>query len=216
MIVVSTIDNRLTSRSFSSFSPSLAAVVLTTTHDATTSARTGSRLSVSTTALSATAATTTTTTTSTRTLYDRIGGQAAIEATVDAMYERIMNDPTLTPFFGYAHTDMVRQKNHQAVFLTYAFGGGMTGDTQIDDIATYITKTHRSSFAHGLNETHFDSVAGHIVDSLKSLAVPDDLIEEVVGVVAPLRPLFETKTTSSSIQPSPPSPLHAENKPLYL
>jgi hemoglobin len=188
------INNRLTSFSLSlSLSLSPAAVLTTMTHDATTSARTGSR-PLSTTALLSAATTTTPTTSSSTPLFDRIGGRPAVEATVDAMYERILNDPTLSPFF--RNTDMASQKNHQAVFLTLAFGGGMMpGNTKIDDIAAYITEKHGPSISRGLNELHFDSVAGHIVDSLKSLAVPGDLIEEVLGVVAPLRPLFETKTT---------------------
>jgi hemoglobin len=128
-----------------------------------------------------------TTTTTTKTLYERIGGQPAVDATVDEMYVRILGDPTLAPFF--TDTDMVQQKQHQAIFLTIAFGGAKTDM----DIGAYIRDKHGKSFANGLNETHFDAVAGHVVDSLKSLTVPDDLIDEVVGVVMPLRPIFETK-----------------------
>jgi hypothetical protein len=42
----------------------------------------------------------------------------------------------------------------------------------------------------GLDETHFDVVASHLVAALQSLNVPQPLIDEVVGVVAPLRAVF--------------------------
>jgi hemoglobin len=127
------------------------------------------------------------TSTSTASLFERIGGAPAILATVDEMYDRILNDPTLTPFF--QDTDMASQKMHQRQFLTIAFGG-VKADI---DIAKYITEKHAKSFSLGLNETHFDSVVGHVVDSLASLNVPTELIEEVGGIVGPLRPLFEAK-----------------------
>jgi hypothetical protein len=43
----------------------------------------------------------------------------------------------------------------------------------------------------GLDETDFDAVAGHLVATLVSLEVPQELIDEAVGVVGPLRGIFE-------------------------
>mmetsp|Transcript_8847 Transcript_8847/g.14717 ORF Transcript_8847/g.14717 Transcript_8847/m.14717 type:complete len:174 (-) Transcript_8847:124-645(-) len=120
-------------------------------------------------------------------LFARIGGTPAIKATVDAMYVRIIDDPLLASFFD--GTDMKLQKGHQMMFLKTAFGG-MKADF---DIPTYILEKHSNSFDRGLNEKHFDAVAGHIVDSLVALEVPQDLIDEAVAVVVPLRPLFEKK-----------------------
>ena len=101
------------------------------------------------------------------------------------MYERILGDESLTRFF--ADTDMESQKGHQRAFLEVAFGGKKANF----DIAEYIETKHANSFEAGLNEAHFDSVAGHVVDSLAALEVPQDLIDEAVGVVSTLRPLFE-------------------------
>lgn len=50
---------------------------------------------------------------------------------------------------------------------------------------------HSRLFEIGLNETHFDMVAGHLVTSMKELAIPEDLINDVVAVVVPLREVFE-------------------------
>ncbi len=50
---------------------------------------------------------------------------------------------------------------------------------------------HFRLFEMGSNETHFDMVAGHLVTSMKELAIPEDLITDVVAVVVPLREVFE-------------------------
>lgn len=42
----------------------------------------------------------------------------------------------------------------------------------------------------GLTEIHFDMVAMHLVASLQHLGVCQELIDEVVAVVGPLRPIF--------------------------
>ena len=42
---------------------------------------------------------------------------------------------------------------------------------------------HKKLLADGLDETHFDVVAKHLVAALASLNVPQPLIDEVVGRV---------------------------------
>jgi truncated hemoglobin YjbI len=49
----------------------------------------------------------------------------------------------------------------------------------------------RRLFNLGLNETHFDTVAVALVETLKTLGVKEDLINEVVSIVAPLRDIFK-------------------------
>ena len=56
-------------------------------------------------------------------LYERIGGVAAVEVAVDLFYEKIMADDRVNYFFD--KTDMSVQRNHQKKFLTVAFGGPM-------------------------------------------------------------------------------------------
>ena len=43
----------------------------------------------------------------------------------------------------------------------------------------------------GLNETHFDTVATVLVGTLQTLGLKEELINEVVAIVAPLRSIFE-------------------------
>lgn len=60
------------------------------------------------------------------------------------------------------------------------------------DVPAYLTKAHQRLFeTKGLNEKHFDLVAGHLVDALVALGIQKQLIDECVGVVGPLRTVFE-------------------------
>jgi hemoglobin len=112
----------------------------------------------------------------TPTLFDAIGGDAAITAAVDAFYERVLADPMLAPMF--VQTEMTRQKAHQRAFLTFLLRG--TG--------SYNGRTMRAAHAgRGITDVHFDRVAGHLADTLAALGVPEELIGQIIGGVAPLR-----------------------------
>jgi hemoglobin len=50
------------------------------------------------------------------TLYEKLGGQGAIQAVVDGMYVKIFSDPDLTDFF--RKTDKQKQKDMQFAFLS--------------------------------------------------------------------------------------------------
>lgn len=55
------------------------------------------------------------------TLFEKLGGKAAVDLAVDRFYERVLNDERIKHFF--ENVDMNRQRGHQKAFLTYAFGG---------------------------------------------------------------------------------------------
>ena len=55
------------------------------------------------------------------TLYDKLGGAAAVDLAVEKFYEKVLVDERVQHFF--AQTDMEAQKKHQKAFMTYAFGG---------------------------------------------------------------------------------------------
>lgn len=54
-------------------------------------------------------------------LYEKLGGQQAIDQVVDDFYKRVLADDTINHFF--AHTDMEKQRRHQTAFISYALGG---------------------------------------------------------------------------------------------
>ncbi len=109
-------------------------------------------------------------------LYEKIGGEKAVEAAVDIFYSKVQSDPDLVPFFD--GIDMARQKKMQQKFLTVAFGGpnNYSGNG--------MRKAHQRPVKQGLNEKHFDKVAGHLQQTLVQLNVPSDLVQEVMTIAA--------------------------------
>jgi hemoglobin len=75
---------------------------------------------------------------------------------------------------------------HQLKFFQIAF----TAIPEELDVARVILDKHMALFQDGLNEQHFDCVAGHFIATLQKFNVGPDLIEEAVGVIAPLRGIF--------------------------
>lgn len=122
----------------------------------------------------------------TNTLYDRLGGDDAVKAVVEDFYNRLLQDDRLARFFEGQRVERLRA--HQLRFLKMAF----TEIPKDVDVAELILKKHLHLFEeHGLNETHFDLVASHLVDALKGKKVDDVLISEAAGIVLSLRGVFE-------------------------
>jgi hemoglobin len=110
------------------------------------------------------------------TLYEKLGGAAAVDLAVDKFYANVMADERVRHFF--ADIDMERQRQHQKDFMTYAFGGteNWTGRS--------MREAHQQLVQDkGMNESHFDAIAENLVAALQDLKVPPDLIDEVVTIV---------------------------------
>ncbi len=109
--------------------------------------------------------------TQSQTLFDRIGGIMAVNAAVDIFYGKVMQDDRINHFF--RHIDINRQSGKLKAFLAYAFGAPIQ----------YNGKSMRAAHQHmHLTETHFNAVAGHLVETLVELKVSQDLINEVVAI----------------------------------
>ena len=108
------------------------------------------------------------------TIYERLGGEAAVSAAVDIFYRKVLRDSRISRFFD--ETDMEDQIAKQKSFLNMVFGGPheYTGK----DLRT----AHAPLVEKGLNDTHFDAVIGHLRRTLNELNVQQDLIRKVVSV----------------------------------
>ncbi|NRB38555.1 MAG: group 1 truncated hemoglobin [Pseudomonadales bacterium] len=105
------------------------------------------------------------------TLFERIGGEDAVDAAVDIFYEKVLADDRISSFF--ENLDMVAQANKQKKFLTMAFGGPND----------YTGKDMRAGHAHlGLNEEHFNAVVENLAATLTQLGVADSDIGEVAKI----------------------------------
>ncbi len=127
-------------------------------------------------------------------LYERLGGAAAIAAAVDLFYQKVLRDKSLKGFF--KHTDMAHQRQQQVDFLTTALGGPDVYQGQD------MTSAHHNM---GLTERHFGAVAGHLVNTLQELGVAPNLIDEVAALVSPLKEEIVTMKPSATLQRPAPS-----------
>lgn len=113
------------------------------------------------------------------TLYERIGGEAAVNAAVELFYRKVLSDYRINRFFG--KTNMEEQINKQKAFFTMAFGGPNTytgGDMR---------SVHARLVKMGLNDSHFDAVMEHLGATLTELGVPGDLIGEAAAIAESTR-----------------------------
>ncbi|MBL8151570.1 MAG: group 1 truncated hemoglobin [Blastocatellia bacterium] len=104
-------------------------------------------------------------------LYEQLGGEAAVDAAVDVFYRKVLSDNRINRFF--EGVDMDKQAAKQKAFLTMVFGGPHNY-TGLD-----MRKGHAHLLEKGLNDSHVDAVIELLGESLKELGVGADLIAKV-------------------------------------
>jgi hemoglobin len=112
-------------------------------------------------------------------LYERIGGAAAVNEAVDIFYRRVLTDDRISSFF--EGVDMERQAAKQKAFLTMVFGGphSYTGRD--------MREGHKHLVARGLNDSHFDAVVEDLAETLRELGVSEADIGEVAKIAESAR-----------------------------
>jgi hemoglobin len=115
------------------------------------------------------------------TIYQAIGGRAAVAAAVEGLYGRIIADPVLGRFF--PHGVAAKHRAYVVTVLGEALGGPER--YRGPDLA----KAHGGL---GITDPDFDRTAGHLAATLDSLGVPGHLASQIVGIVAGLRPVVVT------------------------
>jgi hemoglobin len=112
-------------------------------------------------------------------LYEQLGGQAAVDAAVEHFYRKVLSDDRISGFF--EGVDMDRQIGKQKAFLTMAFGGP-NNYTGLD-----LRKGHAHLVARGLNDGHFDAVAENLAATLQEMGVGQELIDQVMAIAGSTR-----------------------------
>ncbi|HKJ22303.1 MAG TPA: group 1 truncated hemoglobin [Gammaproteobacteria bacterium] len=114
-----------------------------------------------------------------KTLYERIGGEAAVNAAIDIFYRKVLADDRISSYF--EDVDMDRQAAKQKAFLTFALGGPNQ----------YSGRDMRAGHAHlvqrGLSDAHFDAVMEDLAATLQELNVPPELIAEAAAIAESTR-----------------------------
>lgn len=113
------------------------------------------------------------------TLYERLGGQGAVDAAVDIFYRKVLTDDRISDFFD--GVDMDQQIAKQKSFLTMAFGGPHNY-SGLD-----MREGHKHLVEKGLNDSHVDAVVENLGATLKELGVDDETIGEVAAIAESVR-----------------------------
>jgi len=116
---------------------------------------------------------------SAQSLFDRLGGKDAVNAAVDIFYEKVLADGRISHFF--EGIDMLRQRNKQKAFLTFAFGGAPNYSGKS------LREGHKKLVEQGLSDEHFDAVIENLGATLQELNVPEELIQEAAAIALSTR-----------------------------
>ena len=113
------------------------------------------------------------------TLFEQLGGEAAVNAAVDIFYRKVLADYRINRFFD--GVDMEQQAAKQKAFLTMAFGGpnNYTGQD--------MRNAHARLVKMGLDDSHFDAVMENLIATLQELNVPQNLIDQIDAIAQSTR-----------------------------
>jgi hemoglobin len=106
-------------------------------------------------------------------LFERLGGAAALAQVVRDMYQRVLNDPELAPFF--QNTSIERLHNMQYQFLASAFDG------PVQYAGIELSAIHRG---RGITSRHFARFCGHFADALEAYGVDKHDVDMALGRLA--------------------------------
>jgi hemoglobin len=111
-----------------------------------------------------------------QTLYKKLGGEETIAKVVDYFYDLVLADDTVNHFF--KNTDMEKQRQHQAKFISYALGGPnqYTGRS--------MAKAHEGM---NIQPVHFDVIVKYLHDALAHFDVSEADIQAALSKVEALR-----------------------------
>lgn len=106
-------------------------------------------------------------------LFERLGGASELAKIVSEMYDRVVQDPDLAPFF--KNTSMERLHHMQYQFLASAFDG------PVEYAGAELTAIHRG---RGITAQHFAKFCGHFADSLEAHGVDQHDIDMALSRLA--------------------------------
>lgn len=125
-------------------------------------------------------------------LFDLLGGRAAIAAVVERLYKHILNDEELRPYF--ARSDMTRLKSQQVDFFTALTGGP----------AQYRGAPLKQAHSHvPVSGAQFDRLAGHLATAMRELGVSQALIDATLAALAPARRAVVNTSEAPSAESAP-------------
>lgn len=111
-------------------------------------------------------------------LFDRLGGRAAVEALVDVFYDRVEGDDELRAIFP---ADLGPGREKQKLFLEQWMGG----ETRYS--ALYGSpRLRRRHFPFVISQRAAGRWLRHMTDALRETGAPDDVVAEMITALGPL------------------------------
>lgn len=113
-----------------------------------------------------------------QTLFDKYGGFSAISKIVMDLYDRLLDDDDVGPFFD--DVDMTRIVDHQTKFVSSLMGGPASyTDNQIEKLHSHLA----------IGALHFEKLAIILRDTLIEHGVSDEDADAIVGTFTDRRGL---------------------------
>jgi truncated hemoglobin YjbI len=113
-------------------------------------------------------------------LYQRVGGDQAMEIAVDVFYRKVLADDLVREFFD--DVDMEGQRQKQKSFLTMAFGGPHSYSGQD------LRQAHKRLVEErGLGDCHFDRVLKLFGEALEELGISEKERTGMLEILASTR-----------------------------
>ena len=145
------------------------------------------------------------------TLLDQLGGMQALATIEHDFSRRVLADDDLQHFFHGAVEDPRIWMTHQKLVFAMAFSSSSSNDNEAGP-AVFTSKTksemetsrmlrraHEPLIKAGLlDESHFDILLQHLVDTLRDRGFVEMIVQQVVQTMAPLRCVFTNVGCPSS------------------
>jgi hemoglobin len=96
-------------------------------------------------------------------LWDRLGGEAGVDALLVAFYDRVLADPELAPFF--RETSLERLRKMQRGFFSSALGG------PVEYGGRTLAHAHHD---RGIEAEHLRRFVEHLLATLESIELSDE------------------------------------------
>ncbi len=115
-----------------------------------------------------------------KSLYERLGGYEAISAVANDFAEKLFIDPQVGPFFKGMGTDTRKSFIQKNINLVCNVTGGPC------KVISRNAKTVHTGL--GITESDFNVVVNHLVDTLDKFKVPAKEKQELLSIIATLKP----------------------------